>query len=139
MKRGESYGGGQSSLGYLFGSDGDKQNPETPPPPPTTYAPPYGIDINTDDKPPENPFNSSQDKTKVIPNDYLRVQGQNSGNFITAYTTYGELQVFNKRNNDKIEPHRTYIVVTYDILVMGLWGSHIMTFGIKVIGSCGHP
>ncbi|KAL2525002.1 Protein SPIRAL1-like 2 [Abeliophyllum distichum] len=83
MKRGESYGGGQSSLGYLFGSDGDKKNPEAAPPPPTTYAPPYGIDINTDDKLLENPFNSSQDKTKVIPNEYLRVQGQNSGNFIT--------------------------------------------------------
>ncbi|CAA3002990.1 Hypothetical predicted protein, partial [Olea europaea subsp. europaea] len=76
MKRGGS-GGGQSSLGYLFGSEEEKPKNEAPPPSQTTYAPPYGIDISTDEKPP------SQDKTKVISNDYIRVHGQNSGNFIT--------------------------------------------------------
>lgn len=77
MKRGGS-GGGQSSLGYLFGSEEEKPKNEAPPPSQTTYAPPYGIDISTDEKPP------SQDKTKVISNDYIRVHGQNSGNFITV-------------------------------------------------------
>ncbi|CAI9772677.1 unnamed protein product [Fraxinus pennsylvanica] len=83
MKRGGS-GGGQSSLGYLFGSEGEKPKNEAPPPSQTTYAPPpYGIDISTDEKPLENPSHSSQDKTKAISSDYIRVQGQNSGNFIT--------------------------------------------------------
>ncbi|PIN25951.1 hypothetical protein CDL12_01307 [Handroanthus impetiginosus] len=80
MKRGGSSGGGQSSLGYLFGSD-NKQKNEAAPPSPTTYKPPYGIDTDID-KPPENASSPSQDKSKVS-NDYIRVQGQNSGNFIT--------------------------------------------------------
>lgn len=82
MKRGESAGGGQSSLGYLFGSD-NKQKNQAPPPSPTTYMPPYGIDVS-DDKPPESPP-PSLDKTKVSSN-YNRVQRQNSGNFITVST-----------------------------------------------------
>lgn len=44
MKRGESAGGGQSSLGYLFGSE-SKQKNEAAPPSPTTLMPPYGIDM----------------------------------------------------------------------------------------------
>ncbi|KAI3468698.1 hypothetical protein Pfo_025361 [Paulownia fortunei] len=80
MKRGESYGGGQSSLGYLFGSD-NKQKNEAAPPSSTAYMPPYGIDTDND-KPPESP-SPSQDKSKVS-NNYHRVQGQNSGNFITG-------------------------------------------------------
>ncbi|KAK4422575.1 protein SPIRAL1-like 5 [Sesamum alatum] len=79
MKRGGSSGGGQSSLGYLFGS-GSKQNKEAPPSPPP-YAPPYGIDTGNE-KPPESPP-PSLDKSKVS-NNYNRVHGQNSGNFITG-------------------------------------------------------
>lgn len=77
MKRGENAGGGQSSLGYLFGSD-TKQKNEAAPPSPSTFLPPYGIDMG-DDKPPEiSP--SSLSKT----NNYLSVQGQNSGIIITG-------------------------------------------------------
>lgn len=79
MKRGGSAGGGQSSLGYLFGSDKNKQQNEAPPPSPTAYMPPYGIDT-ADEKPLES---HSLDKTKLS-NNYHRVQGQNSGNFITV-------------------------------------------------------
>ncbi|KAI3453750.1 hypothetical protein Pfo_010413 [Paulownia fortunei] len=80
MKRGGSSGGGQSSLGYLFGSD-NKQKNEAPPASPAAYMPPYGIDMGND-KPPESPP-PSLDKTKES-NNYVRVQGQNSGNFITG-------------------------------------------------------
>ncbi|RDX82809.1 Protein SPIRAL1-like 2, partial [Mucuna pruriens] len=45
MKRGESSGGGQSSLNYLFGSE---EKPSQPPPPKTVSLPPYGIDIDND-------------------------------------------------------------------------------------------
>ncbi|OAY60662.2 protein SPIRAL1-like 5 isoform X1 [Manihot esculenta] len=75
MSRGGSYGGRQSSLGYLFGSE------EQPTPPPSRIAnlPPYGIDTISEEKPPSN---SSSEKQKVS-NNYHRAQGQNSGNFIT--------------------------------------------------------
>ncbi|KAK6129979.1 hypothetical protein DH2020_036261 [Rehmannia glutinosa] len=82
MKRGGSAGGGQSSLGYLFGSDNNQKNTEAPPPSPTASLPPYGIDMDND-KPPENPSRPSLDKNKVSV-DYLRVQGQISGNFISG-------------------------------------------------------
>ncbi|GFP91856.1 hypothetical protein PHJA_001329600 [Phtheirospermum japonicum] len=83
MKRGGSVGGGQSSLGYLFGSDNkNKLKNEAPPPSPTACLPPYGIDI-ADVKPPESPNSHSLDKTKGSQN-YLTVQGQNSGHFITV-------------------------------------------------------
>ncbi|CAI9284032.1 unnamed protein product [Lactuca saligna] len=86
MGRGVSSGGGQSSLDYLFGSGGEpKPNAESPPtdvhvaateppPPPKTAAPITPPDI-----------------TKQIPagiqssklNNYIRADGQNTGNFIT--------------------------------------------------------
>ncbi|KAK7318191.1 hypothetical protein RJT34_02890 [Clitoria ternatea] len=46
MSRGESSGGGHSSLHYLFGSD--EKQPNQAPPPNTTLSllPPYGTDIN---------------------------------------------------------------------------------------------
>lgn len=56
MKRGENAGGGQSSLGYLFGSENKDKNgpPPRPPYPPPISMPPYGIDyMGDDDKPPE--------------------------------------------------------------------------------------
>ncbi|KAL0297595.1 UNVERIFIED_CONTAM: protein SPIRAL1-like 5 [Sesamum radiatum] len=81
MKRGGSSGGGQSSLGYLFGSD-SKQKKEAPPTP-LPYTPPYGIDMGNE-KPPESPPPPSLDKTSKVSNNYNRVQGQNSGNFITG-------------------------------------------------------
>lgn len=94
MGRGVSYGGGQSSLGYLFGS-GEAPKPATsnsqtaapteapvvskpasaPAPAPTPAPAPEPVDI-----------------TKQIPaginstssNNYLRADGQNTGNFITV-------------------------------------------------------
>ncbi|KAK4559314.1 protein SPIRAL1-like 5 [Quercus suber] len=83
MSRGGSYGGGQSSLGYLFGSD---EQPSTASPPPRPVnPPPYGIDsttttTTTTEKPPDS--RSPTEKQKVS-NNYHRAQGQNSGNFIT--------------------------------------------------------
>ncbi|CAA2992387.1 protein SPIRAL1-like 5 [Olea europaea var. sylvestris] len=81
MKRGESYGGGQSSLGYLFGSD-DKQKSIAPLASPTACTPPYGIDI--EEKPPESP---PPQERKRDSNNYKRIQGQNSGNYIAGRPT----------------------------------------------------
>ncbi|KDO70333.1 hypothetical protein CISIN_1g034005mg [Citrus sinensis] len=70
MGRGVSSGGGQSSLGYLF-SDGEAQN-NAPTQKPAPVAQPVDI-------------------TKQLPaginstsmNNYMRADGQNTGNFIT--------------------------------------------------------
>ncbi|KAL2517171.1 Protein SPIRAL1-like 2 [Abeliophyllum distichum] len=80
MKRGGSYGGGKSSLGYLFGTDDKQKNNAPQAISPTACTPPYGIDIS-DEKPAENPPPKEQ---KEVSNNYQRVQGQNSGNFITG-------------------------------------------------------
>ncbi|EOA35920.1 hypothetical protein CARUB_v10021178mg [Capsella rubella] len=86
MGRGVSAGGGQSSLGYLFGSGeatkpvavnkapAETQSP-TPAPPPQAAA----------------PIPKAVDGTKQVPaglnsnsaNNYMRAEGQNTGNFIT--------------------------------------------------------
>ncbi|XP_059318687.1 protein SPIRAL1-like 5 [Lycium ferocissimum] len=74
--RGVSYGGGQSSLGYLFGGDDKKQQKiDDPPPSPTVLAPPYGIDDEN-----ENPSEISN-ATSIT---YQKSQGQNSGIFVTG-------------------------------------------------------
>ncbi|KAF3448604.1 hypothetical protein FNV43_RR09317 [Rhamnella rubrinervis] len=79
MSRGGSYGGGQSSLGYLFGSD---EQPSAPPPLPKV-EPPYGIET-TIEKPPESTTRSPSSKEKAPnSNNYQRAQGQNLGNFVT--------------------------------------------------------
>ncbi|XP_068654161.1 protein SPIRAL1-like 1 [Aristolochia californica] len=73
MGRGVSSGGGQSSLGYLFGS-GEAPQPASNPAPPPVQKP-----------------SEPTDNTKQIPagikgdpaNNYFRADGQNSGNFIT--------------------------------------------------------
>ncbi|XP_022737907.1 protein SPIRAL1-like 5 [Durio zibethinus] len=79
MSRGGSYGGGQSSLGYLFGADKQPSAPAVTPP----IQPPYGIDI-TPEMPPAPKKPSSEKRTeKNVSNNYHRAQGQNSGNFIT--------------------------------------------------------
>ncbi|GKU95217.1 hypothetical protein SLEP1_g8604 [Rubroshorea leprosula] len=87
MSRGGSYGGGQSSLGYLFGAD------EQPSAPPVTQTiqPPYGIDTFEDapdarrrpKETPKNVINSPPETQQNVTNNYHRAQGQNSGNFIT--------------------------------------------------------
>ncbi|KAF8379572.1 hypothetical protein HHK36_029013 [Tetracentron sinense] len=77
MSRGGSFGGGQSSLGYLFGSD---QQPDEPPASPVVTKAPWGTEDTSTEKPPSNP--SSSEKQNVS-NNYRRAQGQNTGNFIT--------------------------------------------------------
>ncbi|KAM7525794.1 hypothetical protein LguiA_015696 [Lonicera macranthoides] len=81
MSRGGSYGGGQSSLGYLFGSD-NQQEGTVPPPSPTVSAPPYGIDTNIENPP--KTLLPAPPKEKNVSNNYQRAEGQNSGNFITG-------------------------------------------------------
>ncbi|XP_007038807.2 PREDICTED: protein SPIRAL1-like 5 [Theobroma cacao] len=78
MRRGESYGGGQSSLGYLFGSD---EQPSKTLAPSTPIKAPWDDD-NTTKKPPNN-----SSKKSSVTNNYHRAQGQNSGNFITDRPT----------------------------------------------------
>ncbi|XP_021754219.1 protein SPIRAL1-like 5 [Chenopodium quinoa] len=75
MSRGESYGGGQSSLGYLFGSKEGQPANNPPPSPSKAINPPYGTDIEEE--------NSSPQKVDNTNNNYHRAQGPNSGNFIT--------------------------------------------------------
>ena len=81
MSRGGSYGGGQSSLGYLFGSD-DQQN-TAPPTTPVVCEPPYGIDTHTE-KPPKPSPPRPPPKEENVSNNYRRAEGQNTGNFITV-------------------------------------------------------
>ncbi|KAH7550234.1 hypothetical protein JRO89_XS13G0158300 [Xanthoceras sorbifolium] len=78
MSRGGSFGGGQSSLGYLFSSE---EQPTAPPPSRTVTTPPYGVDTTTE-TPPDNDESS---KKQNASNNYPRAQGQqNTGNFITC-------------------------------------------------------
>lgn len=93
MSRGGSYGGGQSSLGYLFGSE----EPKTPPPAAKPVLPPYGIDTTpTDDqKPSDHPSPSNS-------NNYQRAQGQNSGNFLTVSLLPDMLYILFTWNNLEI-------------------------------------
>ncbi|XP_033140931.1 protein SPIRAL1-like 1 isoform X2 [Brassica rapa] len=80
MGRGVSAGGGQSSLGYLFGS-GEAPKPavnsasaETQPPPPSTTQPktvaPKPVDITK-----QGPAGLNSNSA----NNYMRADGQNSG------------------------------------------------------------
>ncbi|KAE8657305.1 Protein SPIRAL1-like 2 [Hibiscus syriacus] len=79
MSRGCSYGGGQSSLGYLFGADEQPSAPtETPP-----IQPPYGTEITPENPPLQYKPSSEKQTEKNIINNYHRAKGQNSGNFIT--------------------------------------------------------
>ncbi|KAI3502524.1 hypothetical protein L1887_30642 [Cichorium endivia] len=87
MNRGGSSGGGQSSLGYLFGSG------EAPKPVPkaTQAAPCETPAANTVPAAKPEPVSAPVDATKQIPagihsnpsNNYFRADGQNTGNFIT--------------------------------------------------------
>ena len=85
MGRGVSSGGGQSSLGYLFGS-GEAPKPagnnstapaaEAPAKAPAkTATPPQPVDVTK-----QMPAGIHSTST----NNYLRADGQNTGNFITV-------------------------------------------------------
>ncbi|XP_077245805.1 protein SPIRAL1-like 5 [Tasmannia lanceolata] len=79
MSRGGSSGGGQSSLGYLFGSE----------------KPPSPSEVSKKAKnPPPNDDKITTAATPAVPspkqtasNNYHRAQGQNTGNFITDRPT----------------------------------------------------
>ncbi|CAK9176907.1 unnamed protein product [Ilex paraguariensis] len=79
MSKGGSYGGGQSSLDYLFGSGQPAKPPSVSPP--VTRAPIDDDDSNTK-KPPKSPS-----QILGVSNNYHRAQGQNLGNFITDRPT----------------------------------------------------
>ncbi|GAV61444.1 hypothetical protein CFOL_v3_04971 [Cephalotus follicularis] len=86
MGRGVSSGGGQSSLGYLFG-DGEGPKPATS----NTQAPPNKEPAVNSGPPAKPAAPQPVDITKQIPaginssssNNYMRADGQNSGNFLT--------------------------------------------------------
>ena len=85
--RGVSSGGGQSSLGYLFGGGGGETAPAAKPKPATA------AETETSPTPVKKAAaaTSAAEKMKEIPagiqstqaNNYFRAQGQNCGNFLT--------------------------------------------------------
>ena len=94
MGRGVSAGGGQSSLGYLFGSgettnspqQAQNKGPDSNNAPPQKPAAPSQPVVNSnhsavgvDDGSKQRPVAVHDSKT----NNYLRTEGQNCGNFIT--------------------------------------------------------
>lgn len=98
MGRGVSSGGGQSSLGYLFGSG------EAPAPKPATNnvqapveKPAPVVRVIPEKQPSAAPSSApSDDAPKQIPagiqgnqkNNYYRADGQNTGNFLTVCMPY---------------------------------------------------
>ncbi|KAL9243310.1 hypothetical protein vseg_017212 [Gypsophila vaccaria] len=87
MGRGNSFGGGQSSLGYLFGG-GEAPKPAKR----NTEVPKTAQPVNNDASPKPTPAASTTEAvSKAIPagiqsnsgNNYQRANGQNCGNFIT--------------------------------------------------------
>lgn len=103
MGRGVSSGGGQSSLGYLFGN-GEAPKPASNPPSNPASNPPSNPASNpaplseapaVNNAPSPKPATAAAqpaDATKQIPagiqgnlaNNYYRADGQNCGNFITV-------------------------------------------------------
>lgn len=88
MGRGVSAGGGQSSLGYLFGG-GEAPPAQTPPPTNPTTEPPAETKVPTIEP---STKTSPDPNTKQTPptagcttNNYYRTDGQNCGNFITVH------------------------------------------------------
>ncbi|XXG76523.1 hypothetical protein AAC387_Pa08g0857 [Persea americana] len=79
MSRGGSYGGGQSSLGYLFGSDESSS--------PSSTSGKTKTASSDDKKAAETTPVAPSPKQTVSANNYHRAQGQNSGNFITDRPT----------------------------------------------------
>ncbi|KAI4387532.1 hypothetical protein MLD38_005358 [Melastoma candidum] len=82
MGRGVSSGGGQSSLGYLFGS-GEAPKPAASSPP--------AVNVEVENVASPKQVSPPVDISKQLPagihstssNNYLRADGQNAGNFIT--------------------------------------------------------
>lgn len=91
MGRGNSSGGGQSSLGYLFGS-GEAPSTNKPATNPAPAAPAEAPAPAVTKAPAAKPAPQPVDVTKQVPaginststNNYMRADGQNTGNFITV-------------------------------------------------------
>lgn len=87
MGRGVSSGGGQSSLGYLFGS-GEAPKPTAN----TSEAPKVPAEVAKPTAAAPSASPASGDASKQIPagvpcnntNNYFRAEGQNCGNFLTV-------------------------------------------------------
>lgn len=87
MGRGVSSGGGESSLGYLFGHG-------SPPKPTDNAEAPQNPEPVAVSEPPQKAVTAASpvDITKQVPagiqgnktNNYFRADGQNSGNFLTV-------------------------------------------------------
>ncbi|CAN0871161.1 Protein SPIRAL1-like 2 [Linum grandiflorum] len=94
MGRGVSSGGGQSSLGYLFGS-GEAPPPKAAPAADTSNKAPQKVEQAVAAEPAQAaaPSAPAPEGTKQIPagvavagsktNNYFRADGQNTGNFLT--------------------------------------------------------
>lgn len=84
MGRGVSAGGGQSSLGYLFGSgEAPAPKPATnnaPSPPAETLPTPAPVAAQPVNVTRQIPAGTSNSST----NNYIRADGQNTGNFLTV-------------------------------------------------------
>ena len=82
MSRGVGYGGGRSSLGYLFGSGEQPPAGNNPPPSPSKLVPPYGTHIEEENQPTANTLvDQKQDNSN---SNHQRAQGQNSGSFVSV-------------------------------------------------------
>lgn len=104
MGRGVSSGGGQSSLGYLFGS-GEAPSPNKPaannaPAAPSEVPAVTSVPVAKPVPAPQPPV----DVAKQIPagihststNNYMRADGQNTGNFITVCFSFHAYYLINK-------------------------------------------
>ncbi|KAK1432932.1 hypothetical protein QVD17_09835 [Tagetes erecta] len=98
MGRGVSCGGGQSSLGYLFGSGEETEGNAQPPPENTTEDAAEATEPSQDASEPSDNAETETEKasesfsvinqnpnssTDCTTNNYHRADGQNCGNFIT--------------------------------------------------------
>lgn len=83
MSRGESFGGGKSSLSYLFESDEGTTSFEGSPKSTGQQKPPSDEDSKT-----KATDQSAAPNKPVSTNNYYRARGQNSGNFITVSSIY---------------------------------------------------
>ncbi|KAJ6290139.1 hypothetical protein OIU78_025958 [Salix suchowensis] len=85
MGRGVSSGGGQSSLGYLFGG-GEAPTPPFPKPTNTTSETPQSSRLPVTNEPVEEVSKQIPAGVPAKPNttnNYFRADGQNCGNFLT--------------------------------------------------------
>ncbi|CAL9124932.1 unnamed protein product [Musa textilis] len=91
MSRGESFGGGKSSLSYLFESDESTTSVHGSSKSTGQQKPPADEDGKT-----KATDQSAAPNKPVSANNYYRARGQNSGNFITVSNIYNLRSPFTK-------------------------------------------